>query len=526
MRVQGPSLNLDNMLWLADYPNAGERAFPGRMAIIGDEGSFTYAELDKASDRFAAWLQKQGYAPGTRIAYFGRNSELLFPVLFGCIRAGCVLVPINWRFAVPEVEYVLRDSEAKLLIHSLEFAQAAQTANGKLNSPARLLPTVGGPGADTLRSIFSAPIELVPRIDQPDAVALQLYTSGTTGQPKGVMNTHRQLSAARWVEVGSPDWVDWKSDEVLLSAMPNFHSGGFSWMLIGLLRQITCICTADPSPANLLALSRKYRATRNFIVPAVVRMLVEMIESSGEEPPPYRSIFYGAAPMDVDLIQRCQRLFGADCGFAQYYGMTEMCGSVTFLPPKEHCLDKPERLRSVGRPLAGFELEIRDPDGRALGPHQAGEIFARSPTRMLGYWHQPEASAEVLLPDGWYRTGDGGYVDEKGYLFLTDRIKDMIISGAENIYPAEVEAAVRLHPAVQEVVVVGVPDAQWGETVCAVVELRPNARLSIEELREFARQRIAGYKLPRQLRVVEQLPRTATGKLQRGAVRKQLAPPN
>lgn len=526
MRVQGPPLNLDHMLWLADYPNAGGKAFPGRTAIIGDEGSLTYAELDEASDRFAAWLQKRGYAPGTRIAYLGRNSELLFPVFFGCIRAGCVLVPINWRFAVPEVEYVLRDSEAKLLIHSPEFTQAAQTASGSLSSPPQLLPIAGAPKVDTLKRVFSSSIGPAPRIDLPDAVVLQLYTSGTTGRPKGVMTSHRQMSVARWVEVDSPDWVDWKSDEVLLSAMPNFHSGGFSWILIGLLRQITCICTADPSPANLLALSRKYQATRNFIVPAVVRMLVEMIESSGEQPPPYRSIFYGAAPMDFDLIQRCQRLFGAHCGFAQYYGMTEMCGSVTFLPPKEHRPDKPERLRSVGRPLAGFELEIRDPQGRVLGPHQAGEIFARSPTRMLGYWHQPEATAEVLLPDGWYRTGDGGYVDEEGYLYLTDRIKDMIISGAENIYPAEVEAAVRFHPAVQDVVVVGVPDEQWGETVCAVVELRPNASLSIEELREFARQRIAGYKLPRLLRVVEQLPRTATGKLQRGAVRKQLAPSN
>lgn len=521
MRIQGPPLSTDGMLYLSDYPKQAERLYPGRTAIVGDEASLTYRELDEASDRFAAWLLRQGLQPGARVAYLGKNSELMFPVLFGCIRAGCVLVPINWRFAIPEVEYVVKDSGARVLVYAPEFAETAARAVASITPTPALLQTTARSGAD-LRTVVDTPTgDLLPAMD-PDAACLQLYTSGTTGRPKGAPETHRKLSVARWMEVGSPHWADWNGDDVLLSAMPNFHSGGLSWMLIGLLRAVPCILTADPSPANLLALARKHGATRTFVVPAVIRTLVEMVEAGSEPPPPLKSIFYGAAPMDVELIQRCQRMFEG-CGFAQYYGMTEVGGAVTFFPPVEHRIDRPERLRSVGTLLPGFEMEIRDPQGKVLGAHQAGEIYLRTPTLMLGYWNQPQATAEVIDGEGWYRTGDGGYVDEDGYLFLTDRIRDMIISGGENIYPVEVEQVLRLHPAVQEVVVIGVKDERWGEAVCAVIEQRPGKSVTLDELREFARNQIAGFKLPRHLRVVEQLPRTATGKLQRGATRANVA---
>ncbi|MES2481337.1 MAG: AMP-binding protein [Pseudomonadota bacterium] len=521
MRLQGPALSLDGMVFINDYPKLAELRYPGRTAIVGDTGALTYRELDEASDRFAGWLRAQDLPVGARVSYLGKNSELMFPVFFGCIRAGAVLVPINWRFAVPEIEHVLADSESQVLVVSPEFADAARSACARLARPPRLLVTEGASGESLRAVLFEGPGP-APWPFNPDAVCLQLYTSGTTGQPKGVLETHRKLSIARWMEVGSPHWADWHGGDVLLSAMPNFHSGGLSWMLIGLLRSVTCILTADPSPANLLALSRKHAVTRTFVVPAVIRTLVEMVEAGTEPAPPLKTIFYGAAPMDVPLIQRCQTLFPG-CMFAQYYGMTEVAGSVTFFPPSEHRIDRPERLRSVGALLPGFEMEIRDPQGRPLEAMQPGEIYVRTPTLMLGYWQQPGATAEVIDPDGWYRTGDGGYADADGYLFLTDRVRDMIISGGENIYPVEVEQALRQHPAVQEVVVVGAKDERWGEAVCAVIELRSGQNVTLDELREFARERIAGFKLPRQLRVVDQLPRTATGKLQRGAVRTSLA---
>jgi fatty-acyl-CoA synthase len=502
------------MRLVGDYASHGARRFPQRPAIVADTGAFTYSELDRASDHFARHLVEQGYKPGTRIAYLGKNSELMFPVLFGCIRAGCVLVPINWRYAAPEVAYVVRDADAALLIHGPEVAAIAQDVATQMQGAVRPLD------APTLREVLTRGSASKPGVTvDPDACVLQLYTSGTTGKPKGVMLSHRAISIARWVEMGAPDWADWTDDDVVLSAMPNFHAGGLSWMLIGLLRSLTCILTADPSPANLLALSREHATTRTFMVPSVIRMVLDAVEASGQPAPPIRTIYYGAAPMDAALIDRCMKVFGT-CGFGQFYGMTEAAGSVTFLAPREHDVHRPERLRSVGRALPGYHIEARDPQGRVLKAGEHGELWVQSPTLMSGYWKLPDATEQALV-NGWYRTGDGAYLDADGYVFMTDRIKDMIITGGENVYPIELEQVLRQHPAVQEVVVVGVPDDKWGEAICAVVEWRAGQSATLDELREFARGHIAAYKLPKLLQATPLLPRTATGKLQRAEVRKQ-----
>ncbi|MFT3666919.1 long-chain-fatty-acid--CoA ligase [Piscinibacter sp.] len=513
--------NFDAMRFVGGYPSHGARLHPTRPAIVADAGAFTYAELDRASDRFAQYLVEQGHAPGTRIAYLGKNSELMFPVLFGCIRAGCVLVPINWRYAAPEAAYVVADARAALLIHGPEVDAIAREVGAQAGPALRLMSTVdAAPGAPALRDVLAGPEAPRPaRGAAPDDCVLQLYTSGTTGKPKGVMLSHRAISVARWVEMDAPDWADWNDADVVLSAMPNFHAGGLSWMLIGLLRGLTCVLTADPAPANLLALSRRFGATRTFMVPAVIRMVLDAIDAGDRPAPPIKTIYYGAAPMDVALVERCMSVFRG-CGFGQFYGMTEAAGSVTFLAPREHDVARPERLRSVGRALPGYRIEVRDPHGRALAAGEHGELWVHSATLMQGYWNLPEASAEALV-DGWYRSGDGAYMDGEGYVFLTDRIKDMIITGGENVYPIEVEQVLRLHPAVQDAVVVGVPDAKWGEAICAVVEWRAGQSATLDELREFARAHIAAYKLPRILKSTPALPRTPTGKLQRAEVRRQ-----
>ena len=510
-----------SMRLVGDYATHATQRFPDRTAILADAGALTYRELDEASNRFASHLIARGLAPSTRIGYLGKNSELMFPVLFGCIRAGCVLVPINWRYAVPEVVYVAGDADLALLIHGPEVSEIARQAVQQLGRPLPLMATLDpADGEPALREVLTrgTATRTTTAVD-PDACVLQLYTSGTTGRPKGVMLSHRAISIARWVEMGSPDWADWTDADVVLSAMPNFHAGGLSWMLIGLLRSLTCVLTADPSAANLLALSQRFAVTRTFIVPPVVRLLLDAVEASGQPAPPIKTIYYGAAPMDTALIERCFKVFGK-CGFGQFYGMTEAAGSVSFLAPSEHDVQRPDRLRSVGRALPGYDIEVRDPQGRLLKAGEHGELWVRSPTMMSGYWKLPEATAEAMV-DGWYRTGDGAYMDTDGYVFMTDRIKDMIITGGENVYPVEVEQVLRLHSAVQDVVVVGVPDEKWGEAICAVVEWRAGQSATLDELREFARAHIAAYKLPRALQSTTTLPRTATGKLQRGEVRKQ-----
>jgi acyl-CoA synthetase (AMP-forming)/AMP-acid ligase II len=393
---------------------------------------------------------------------------------------------------------------------------------GLEHNPARLVAWGADDSAQSLAAIMNVgPIPKTYRYDAPDECALQLYTSGTTGHPKGVMLTQRGVSIARHVEIGSPDWADWTDDDIVLSAMPNFHSGGMAWMFTGMVRSLTCVLTADPSPESLLALSLRYGATRTFIVPTVVRSLLETLVASGGKSPGLKAIHYGASVMDGDLIKRCLVAFPG-CKFAQYFGMTEASGTVTFLPPKDHNPAHPELLRSVGKALPGYEIEIRDAEGRPVPSGQAGEIWVKTQTIMIGYWNRPDATAEALV-DGWYRSGDGGYLDDQGFLYLTDRIKDMIVSGGENIYPAEVEAILRLHPAIKDLVIVGAKDPVWGECVTAVIEWKDNQTATIEELRAFGNQHIASYKLPKRLYSVPMLPRTATGKLQRAEVRKRMA---
>jgi acyl-CoA synthetase (AMP-forming)/AMP-acid ligase II len=255
-----------------------------------------------------------------------------------------------------------------------------------------------------------------------------------------------------------------------------------------------------------------------FIVPTVLRALLEEMNRRETRIPALRGIHYGAMPMDAVLLEAALEKIG--CRFLQYYGMTEATGSITLLQPRDHDLARPLLLRSVGQPLPGFTIEIRDAEKQVLAIHQAGEIWVRGPGIMLGYWRQPEATAAVL-EDGWYRTGDGGMLDGQGYLFITDRIKDMISSGGENIYPAEVEAVLRQHPAVLDCAVFGLPHEKWGEAVTAAVELRPGFGATQEELIAFARTLLAGYKIPRRVEIGVSLPRTASGKVQRAMLRKR-----
>ncbi|UCV23602.1 long-chain-fatty-acid--CoA ligase [Ferribacterium limneticum] len=516
--VAQPIPYLDRMVWMADYPSQGATKFPNRQAIIADHGSLTYAELDRKTDQFVAFLDRNAIGPGSRIAYLGKNSELFFPVLFGCLRHNVVLVPINWRSAPGEIAFVLEDSASQLVIFDDEFGEIlTQSMATMATTPPRTLITHTN-AADSLCQVLNetAPFPMSAPRQYSDSWALLMYTSGTTGRPKGVMLSHKALSISRHLELDSPDWTDWTSDDVILSAMPNFHVGGMSWMLIGLLRSLTCVLTADPSPANLLRLAQTYEITRTFMVPTVIKALLEQITLTATSAPRLKTIFYGASTMNVALLKNCIEVF--DCKFAQYFGMTENCGSVTFLPPSAHDITRPALLRSVGKALPGMTIEIRSPNGTSLPEGQAGEIWVQSPTLMSGYWNRPEDTKTALV-DGWYRTGDGGYLDENGYLYLTDRIKDMIISGGENIYPVEVEQALREHPAVRDVVVVGIPDPVWGENVVAVVEWHPGQSATLEELRDHAGSRIARYKLPKILQSIAVLPRTSTGKLQRGEVR-------
>jgi acyl-CoA synthetase (AMP-forming)/AMP-acid ligase II len=522
-RAEGiPLSQIDQMHWIGDLAARGARIHPQRAALIFAERgkTLTYQALEQHSNAFAAELIHRGLTDGVRIAYLGRNSDLYYPVLFGAIRAGTVLVPLNWRQSPAEIAFQLQDSGARWLLVDADLAETARIAISAFANPPPILIIDGPEHENNLRALLekNSDAKVIAARHDDAQTALQVYTSGTTGCPKGVLISHRALSLARHAETISPDWADWPEGGVSLSAMPNFHMGGLSWVLIGLVRLSTVVITADPLPGNMLRLIREYAVERSFIVPTVIRAIVDELHVSDERAPRLKGIYYGAMPMSEKLLHEAMSLF--HCKFGQFFGMTEVAGTATFLPPGEHDLERPQLLRSVGRPIAGMALEIRDPAGQVLALGQPGEIWVKAPTLMQGYWLQPEKTAEAVV-DTWYATGDGGYLDEGGFLYLTDRIKDMIVSGGENVYPIEVEEALLQHPGVLAAAVVGVPDERWGEIVVAVLELRPGFALSEDELRAHVRGRIASYKCPRVFRF-ESLPRTASGKVQRGQLRTRI----
>ena len=483
--TDGPPLTrFDELIWIGSIARLGAERCPDRDAIIfPDRGiRLSYAELDRQSDAFAALLADRGLYPGDRVAYLGRNSDLFFPVLFGAIRAGVVLVPINWRLAAPEVAFQLEDSGTRLLLCDPELLAGARSACEQVATAPEVLVTEAPPATEgefaaarqdelsSLRALLRRPAAPAPLPTAAEQVVLHLYTSGTTGHPKGVLISHYALSIARHSELISPQFALLTPAGVCLSAMPNFHVGGLSWVLMGLVRFGTVVLTANPAPANMLALLTEYRAESSFIVPTVIRGIVDEIKSKNLPPPPLTGMFYGAMTIGAGLLRETMELLG--CSFGQFFGMTEITGAATFLPPEDHDLARPHLLGSVGKAYPGMSIEIRGPDRRVLASGEHGEIWIRSPTRMHGYWRLPDATAQALV-DGWYATGDGGYLDADGYLYLTDRIKDMIVSGGENVYPAEVEEMLRAHPAVLDAACVGIPDPAWGECVTAMVELRP-----------------------------------------------------
>ncbi len=343
----------------------------------------------------------------------------------------------------------------------------------------------------------------------------QLYTSGTTGLPKGVMLSGLNLSTI----LGAADTVfRIAPDTVSLVAMPLFHIGGTGWAVSGMSHGGHSVIVRDIDPATLLRVVEEHRVTEAFVVPAVLMMLLATPGLATTDVSSMRTIFYGASPISEDVLVRSMAAFA--CDFAQVYGLTETTGAITRLMPADHDPDGPRShlLRSAGRPFDHVELRIVDAaTGEGLATGEVGEVWTRSDQNMLGYWEKPQETGSVLFDDGWFRTGDAGWIDEEGYLFLHDRIKDMIVSGGENIYPAEVENALLAHPEVADAAVIGVPDDRWGETVKAIVVAAPGGSEDREGLADdiisATRDRLAHYKCPTSIDFVDSLPRNPSGKV-------------
>ena len=474
----------------------------------------TFAEFERHTNQVANGLIALGVEPQKHVAYVGKNSDLYYELFFGAAKARAILAPVNWRLAAPEMAYIINDCQAEVLFVGPEFIEGVRKFAGELKSVRRI---VSMDGATTEWLDFQqwrrAQSDARPdRAESEDDVAIQLYTSGTTGHPKGAMLTNRNLLGMR--QRDSSDVRQWNlasPDDVWLVPMPVFHIGGSGILVWASYNGGKCVITREFNPVTILDDFVRHRVSKLFLVPAAMQFIVRLPQARQVDYSRLKYMMYGASPIPLDLLRECMDVF--KCGFVQMYGMTETTGTIVALEPEDHTPEGSPRMRSAGKPLPGVEIAILDDAGRQLRPREVGEIATRSMANMRGYWNLPEATARAMEKNGWLRTGDAGYLDEDGYVYVHDRVKDMIISGAENIYPAEVENAIFGHPAVAEVAVIGVPDDTWGESVKAVVVLKEGLEATADDIIAFARTRIAGYKSPRTVDFIEALPRNPSGKI-------------
>ena len=502
-----------------------------RAAELSDHALFTYLgqstsyqQLDDSSNRTANALIAMNIQAGDRIAFLGKNSPIYFELIAAAAKAGAVVVPINWRLAGPELSYIFNDSQAKLIFVEASFNEGVQRIHATLDlSPAVIVFNGTGEEQNAYPAWQAAHEATDPRRDRSaDDDIVQLYTSGTTGKPKGAVLTSRMLLALRGQEADNEvqAWQGYDIGETGLLVMPCFHVGGTSFGLGIMYNGAHAVVLPDYDQDQVIDLIEKYSVSKAFMVPAALQSLMNHPKLETADFSSLSHIYYGASPIPLDLMRAAMDRFG--CGFVQMYGMTESGGTIVALPPEDHdpdSLASSQKMNSVGKPLYGVELKVIDQAGRMLPAGEIGEIATRSAKNINTYWNLPEATKATIDPEGWLRTGDAGYLDDEGYLYIQDRVKDMIISGGENVYPAEVENALFSHEAIQEVAVIGVPDDKWGETVKAIVVLKEGASADEQAIIQFARARIAAYKCPKSIDFSDALPRNATGKVLRRELR-------
>lgn len=499
-------------------------ALPDHPAIVDGERRLTYRELYDRILRGVAWLRASGIGQGDRVGYLGMNSLDYVVLMQAAQRIGAVTVAINWRLVAREIAFILRDAGIDLLVTEGARLGTVEAAVAEAGIGRVVLTDGHHDGSPRFDDgiLVCEPDEEVDDLAD-DTVALQLYTSGTTGHPKGALLTHGSLRASLTQgDRTGEDWAQWDESDVSLVAMPQFHIGGSAWTMQGLRGKSSMVLLQQPDIADLIAAVESHGITKMFAVPAVLNMILGHPDAQGKTFPSMRELLYGASPIPLDILKRSMAKF-PEAQFVQMYGATETSGTVVYLPPEDHDPAGTERMKGCGKPFPDVEIRIADEDGNELPTGEVGEVLVRSPLVMAGYHNLPEATARAFHGD-WYRSGDAAYVDEDGYLYLFDRVKDMIVSGAENIYPAEVENALSDHPAVADVAVIGVPDEKWGEAVKALVVLAKGEAAGEAELIAFARERIAGFKVPKSVDFVDGLPRNPSGKVLKRELRKAYWP--
>jgi len=498
---------------LAELPRIVCRYLESKTGLIAHDERLTYGELERRSNAIAHGLLRDGIGHGDRVAVLARDSAASIPLLFGTAKAKAVWAGMNFRLSVDEIASIIEDARPKVVFFDAEFASTLRRSLEKTGVRPNLV-ALSGDDASALgieawtRGSSDAPPALSY---DPEDVVVQLYTSGTTGLPKGVQLPSRSFFAvAQEMAAKNEPFLGWTSADVSLLVVPTFYVAALWWLVRGLALGSTNVVLKAFDAGQILKAIPEHRVTKVGLVPAMLQMILAEPGFDSADVSSLRTIFYGGSPIAPPLLERAMKAFGSD--FVQAYGMTETGNVAICLGPEEHRNGNRDRLLSAGRPLHGVKVRIIRRDGSQAGAGEPGEIAIHSPARMAGYWNLREATAATLV-DGWVMTGDVGYVDADGYVFVVDRKKDMIISAGQNIYPAEIEKVVRTHPDVADVAVIGVPHDLWGEAIMAFVVPRPKTTLTRRDVVLHARAHLADYKAPSQVEIIEQLPRNANGKV-------------
>jgi len=495
-----PDISLGN--WLAKRA----AATPSSRALTFEGSTLTYGQLMDRVDRLAAGLAAGGVCTGDRVGFLGLNQPAFLEALFATARLGAIFVPLNFRLTGPELAFIAGDAGLHTIVVDRDHQAVIDPIRGAI--PARVYIGVdhSGPGWLGYEELIASqqPVRAVSPVD-PESVALIMYTSGTTGRPKGAMLTHANLW---WNNTNNFHMLDVLEADVTLVCAPLFHIGGLNVTTLTAWQkgaEIILFRTFDPG-ACLEAIPR-YGVTTMFGVPAMFLFMSQHPAFASTDLTSLRTLICGGAPVPEPLIKLYN---GRGIPIQQGYGLTETAPTVSFLG----AADALAKVGSAGKPPLFTDIRIVDGNGLVLTePLAMGEICVRGPNIMKGYWNRPDATADAIDAEGWFHTGDAGYFDQDGFLFIADRVKDMIITGGENVYPAEVESVLYEHPAVAEVAVIGMADDRWGEAVAAVVALKPEETLTLENLREFGGRSLARYKLPSRLFFIDALPRNPAGKV-------------
>ncbi|WP_330281679.1 acyl-CoA synthetase [Streptomyces sp. NBC_00588] len=489
---------------LGSWPARRARKTPHRTALIHGDTSLTYAQLYDRATRLAHALRERGVRRGDRIAHLGPNHPSYLETLFAAGTLGAVFVPLNTRLAGPEIAFQLADSGARALVHGVSHAGLVAGLPG--DTDVRTYVQVGAEYEELVAGADSEPID---EPVTPDDTCIIMYTSGTTGRPKGAMLTHANLT---WNAVNVLVDTDLIADERALVSAPLFHTAGLNMLTLPvLLKGGTCVLVESFDPGATLDLIEQHRITFMFGVPTMFEQVARHPRWPDADLSSLRILTCGGSPVPTPLIAAYQE---RGLTFLQGYGMTEASPGTLFLDA-EHAVTK---AGSAGVPHFFSDVRVVRPDFTPVDTGETGEVVVRGPHVMPGYWGLPEETAAVLA-DGWFRSGDAARVDEDGYVHIVDRIKDMIISGGENIYPAEIEDLLLAHPDIVECAVIGVPDDKWGEVPRAVVVPREGVPLDPDEVLASLSGRLAKYKIPKSLVLADALPRTASGKLLKSRVR-------